>query len=171
MRNNMNTYKSRRMTESITTEDIRRKLATVPYGKSIQIPKSAMPDLPSDFRETHWGTPLWLAHPGATAQYRAAIGGDNLHAYDVSGAWDLHHDKYPPGDIRHLSEAPEVPIAFLAASVVGTIMYLFLDRKEKEKEEEDRIPQWLLAIASIAVAAIVGFLVYLLCAGIRINMA
>ena len=70
-----------------------KELAAKPPGASIWIPKSRMPKLPPEFHETALGTPLWIAHPGAVSQYRAASA---LHAYELDAGWKVHRDSIDP---------------------------------------------------------------------------
>src|SRR5271170_6228466 len=93
-------------------------------GESVSIPKSEMPDLPSQFSETVSGTPLWIAHPGSSAQYRASPA---LHAYELEDRWKIHRDQYDPGEnpLGHvLFDAPELWIAAIAAALAGVATYL-----------------------------------------------
>ena len=151
----------------LSFEDLHAKLEAKAPGESISFPTCEMPELPAEFESTVWGTPLWIAHPGATAQYRAYPA---LHAYRLSGRFKIHRDEFDPHDhplLHTLFDAPEVALAAIAAAITGFLAWLFLERREKAKNEEDR-HWWLPALAALAVAAIVGVFVYIFGAMVRV---
>ncbi len=159
------------MSDKPGIEDLRKALGGVPPGKSVQVSKKLMPTLPSEFERTSLGTPNWLAHPGANAQYRAKTA---LHAYELDDRWDLHRDHYDPDDnpLGHFFvDAPELPLAILSAVIAGVATFLVLDSREKDKDEEDRWPWWLVGLIAFGVAILVGVLSYILFAGVRIALA
>ena len=151
-------------------EDIRKVLEGVPPGRSLQISKKSMPTLPAEFVRTSLGTPNWLAHPGASAQYRAKTA---MHAYEMTDRWDFHRDHYDPQEnpLGHFFvDAPELPLALFAAAIAGIATYLYLNSRKKEKDEEDRNPWWLPGLVACGVAVLVGVLAYILFVGVRIAL-
>ena len=152
-------------------EDLRKALGRVPPGKSVEVSRKLMPTLPSEFERTSLGTPIWLAHPGACAQYRARTA---LHVYELEDRWDFHRDHYDPGDnpLGHFFvDAPELPLAFFFAVFAGITTFLVINSREKDKDEEDRWPRWLTGLIAFGVAILVGILSYILFAGVRIALA
>ena len=152
---------------SCSLEEIRAIASDLSPGQSFSITKAELPSLPPEFEKTSLGTPLWIAHPGSTAQYRASPA---LHAYEMSDEWVFHRDQYDPHEdpVGHFFiDAPELPIATLFSTVAGAITYLILNRKEQSKPEEERNP-WIPIGLAIAVAAIVWFVVYVLAALVRV---
>ena len=148
-------------------EDIRSALSARAPGESLTISKEDLPSLPPEFSETLLGTPNWIAHPGAVAQYRASPA---IHAYEMSMTWEFHRDEFDPMDdpLRHFFfDAPELPIAAFAAAVAGFLTYVFFERKEREKDEVDRNP-WFPFLVGLGVAALVGLVVYVIAALIRV---
>ncbi|MGA8664222.1 MAG: hypothetical protein WB809_04035 [Thermoplasmata archaeon] len=129
-----------------------------------------MPSLPPQFSATIFGTPLWIAHPGSTSQHRAAPA---LHAYELEDHWKIHRDQYDPDEApgRHiLFDAPEVPLACLAAAFAGFVTFFLLERREREKKEDDR-KSWLPALMAVIVAALVGVAIYILAALVRVSLS
>jgi hypothetical protein len=153
--------------DSMDFDQLRCKVSARSPGESVWIPKSELPSLPPEFSQTLLGTPLWIAHPGATAQHRATPA---MHAYETDEGWWVHRDKCDPGEnpVGHFFfDAPELPIATFAAAVAGVLTYLFLDGRERDKDEYERNP-WFPALVAIGVATIVGIVVYVLAALARV---
>jgi hypothetical protein len=156
------------MTEFRTLRDA---LYSMPPSESLRVGKSEMPELPPEFEPTTWGTPTWIAHPGAVGQYRAP---EALHAYDVEDAWDLHRDRYDPKEnpIGHfLFDAPELAIAAGVSMLVGGLTYSVLEGWDAQKSENDgkERPAWVRGLIALGVAVIAFFAVYLLGAMVRVR--
>jgi hypothetical protein len=135
-------------------------------GESVRVSKSDLPELPSEFSSTPFGTPPWLAHPGAFAQYRAPAA---LHAYETESTWDFHRDQYDPFDdpIGHLLfDAPELAIAAILSLIAGAVTYFVLDQWERRKPSSER-RWWLAGLVSIIVALAVAALTYVVGAKLR----
>jgi hypothetical protein len=133
------------------------------------VPRSELPRLPPEFASTSMGTPLWIAHPGSTAQYRAP---GALHAYELESGHSVHRDRFDPSTepVRHvLFEAPEVPLAAAAACLAGVGMYLWLDGSRSDEEEKDEGRWWRVLLSAIFAIA-VGFIVYLFAALVRVRI-
>jgi hypothetical protein len=148
-------------------EGIHALLDTRPPGESIKIAKSKMVELPSGFELTLLGTPLWIAHPGATAQYRASPA---LHAYELENRWEVHRDRFDPHEdpVGHfLFDAPELAFAAVAAAIAGLLAYRFLDRMEKKQPEESR-NWWLPGLIAIGIALAIGIVAYIIGALVRV---
>jgi hypothetical protein len=128
-----------------------------------------MATLPPEFRHTTLGTLLWIAHPGSSAQYRASPG---LHAYELEDGWKIHRDPHDPGEDpagHFLFDAPELAVSLLAAAATGVGVFLFLDGRERDKEEADRNP-WVPVMVAVVAAVAVGILVYILAALVRVTL-
>lgn len=161
------------MNSNVTTKSIsafaslRAVLEAKQPGESVRIPKSEMPRLPLGFSRTLLGTPLWIAHPGSTAQYRAHSA---VHAYEMGHSWDVHRDQYDPNDnpFEHaLFDAPELPIAAVLSAIAGVLTYLLVAHREEEKPGEER-HWWMSLLVSLAVAALVGMAAYIVGALLRV---
>lgn len=155
------------MTEAVGVAAIRRAVYARPAGESVAIPKSEMADLPAEFEPTMWGTPLWIAHPGATRQLR---GPDAMHAYDLEGRFEVHHDNYDPktNPLGHFFiDAPELPIATAGAAIIGGLTYMFLEQREGERDPADRRSWFPVAVAALA-AFFAWIALYLVGAVIRV---
>jgi hypothetical protein len=138
-------------------------------GESVWIPKSELPTLPPQFSRTTLGTPLFLAHPGSTAQYRATPA---LHAYEKEEGWALHRDRYDPEEnpaAHAVFDAPEVVLAGLAAAFAGFVTYYLLDARESEKPEDER-RWWFPAAWALLAALLAGAAVYFLGALVRVAL-
>lgn len=148
---------------------IRRMAYARSPGESFSVPKDEMPTLPPQFSETALGTPLWLAHPGSTAQYRA---NPALHAYELEQDWKVHRDSFDPDEnqVGHIVfDAPELLIAGFGSILAGIATYFFLDERESEKDEGDR-KWWVPVLGGFAVAALVGIGLYILAALFRVAL-
>lgn len=145
---------------------MRRAACARSPGESVLFGKSEIPSLPSEFSGTSLGTPLWLAHPGSVAQYRASPA---IHAYEMEEGWELHRDRFDPYEdpLRHIIfDAPEIVAGLLAAIATGIATWCYVDKQERERDEG---PQWWAPIlAAIGSALLAGFLVYLLGAVVRV---
>lgn len=153
--------------QSPNLASLRTLLASRQPGESMQVPKSQMPELPTEFTETKLGTPLWIAHPGAKAQYRAHPA---VHAYEMEHLWDLHRDQFDPHDnpLQHaLFDAPELLFAALIAGLAAVATYLLMSRREEEKPEENRNWWWPLVV-TLVVAILAGIAAYILGALVRV---
>ena len=149
-------------------ENVRQELARKRPSESVSISKERMPKLPSEFKETKMGTPLCIAHPGATAQFRAHPA---LHAYETATEWKIHRDRYDPGEnpFGHLFvDAPELTIAALIGVLSGVVTCRVLNGFGRDTREEKRTPRWLAILASLIVALVVAALVYMVCARLRV---
>lgn len=141
-------------------------------GESFTVPKASMPELPPEFEPTVWGTPLWIAHPGSTAQFRAP---EALHAYEIGPDWEIHRDRYDPKTepVGHFFlDAPELPIATAFAALAGIFSYWVLDRWDERKTAEDgreRSP-WVRGLVAAGIAVIVFIVVYVLAALARVGL-
>jgi hypothetical protein len=152
-----------------TIDELREQLASRSPGESISFSAEEMPELPAGFKPTVWGTPLWIAHPGATAQSRAYPA---LHAYKLSGRSEIHRDQFDPHDhpvLHILFDAPEIALAALASAIAGLLAYLFFERREKQKPKGER-RSWLPAIAAFVVALVIGLIAYVLGAKVRVAL-
>jgi hypothetical protein len=150
-------------------DSIRRAAYSRRPGESVWVSKVDAPTLPPEFSETPLGTPLWIAHPGSTAQYRAPRA---LHAYELDDGWKVHRDSNDPGEnpLGHIvSDAPEVLIAGIGAILAGIASYFLLDRYESQKDEEDR-RWWVPVLGAIAFAALAGIALYVLAAFVRVSL-
>lgn len=154
----------------MNAEELAAKLAARRPGESLSVPKSEMSHLPPEFSRTLLGTPLWIAHPGAVAQYRASPA---KHAYELEGKWEFHRDRCDPHEdpVGHFFlDAPELPIATACAGFAGLLTYLYLDGRENDKKEEDRNPWFPVAVAA-GVALAVWVVVYIIAALVRVGLS
>jgi uncharacterized membrane-anchored protein len=150
-------------------DSIRKQAYSRHPGESFSVPKAEMPTLPSQFSETTLGTPLWIAHPGSSAQYRA---NPALHAYELDRDWKVHRDRYDPEEnpVGHIVfDAPELLIAGFGALVTGIAAYYFLDEHEREKDEGDR-RSWWPVLGAFVLAALVGIALYVVAALVRVAL-
>jgi len=155
---------------SMEIDELLAKLESKPRGESVCVAKSEMPELPPDFRRTMLGTPLWIAHPGAVAQYRAPPA---LHAYELDTEWKIHQDCHDPktDPVGHFFiDAPELPLATACAGIAGLLTYSYFEGRESDKPEEERNPWVPLAIA-VGVAFAVGVIVYIVAALTRVVLS
>lgn len=144
------------------------QLANRPPGESVRVSKADLPSLPGGWSKTLLGTPLWIAKPGSTAQYRSGA----LHAYEFEDGFDIHRDRYDPSEnplLHAVFDATETFVAFIAAVASAVLTYFLVDRREKEKPEDER-RWWLPLAAAIGVAALVGICVYVLGAMVRVGL-
>jgi hypothetical protein len=156
----------------IDFETLREAVYAQPPGVSLEVPKSEMPALPQEFEPTTLGTPLWIAHPGATSQSRAP---DALHAYEVGNVWMIHRDQCDPkkDPIGHaFRDAPELPIAAIVAGIASVGTYLSLDQWDARKTEEDGRdrPAWVRVALAAAVFIGVFLVTYILGALVRVGL-
>lgn len=152
---------------AVEIDELRRVLYARAPGESVTYTKTELPELPNELSATVLGTPNWIAHPGAIAQYRASLA---IHAYEMEDVWDFHRDRYDPYEnpLGHFFfDAPELPIAVLLSAVTGLITYCVMDRREKEKPKDER-SWWIPSLVALGVAAIVGILVYIAAAFVRV---
>jgi hypothetical protein len=141
----------------------------IPPGKSIRVTKAELPELPGEFEGSWAGTPLWIAHPGSKAQYRAYPA---QHAYELEEEWEFHRDRFDPKEnpLGHIIfDAPEIVVAGIAAAIAGVVTFLFLQGGERDKDESERHP-WFPALVAVGIAAFVGFIVYVLGALVRVAL-
>lgn len=151
------------------TERLRTDLASRTPGESVWISRTELPELPQEWERTLLGTPLWIAKPGSSAQYRSGA----LHAYEFDGGYDFHRDRCDPREdpLGHFFlDAPELPIAGLIAGIVGFLTYLYLEQREEGKDEDER-RWWLPLVVAAGVAVVVGIVSYILGAFVRIGLA
>ena len=157
------------MSEVVTLLDIHRALQARPAGDSISLPKSEIPSLPREFRESFLGTPPWIAHPGASRQFR---GPGATHAYELSDRFEVHRDKYDPktDPLGHIIfDAPELVIATGVATLLSAVVYIFLEKLENKRPGEQRRPWFSIAMSAI-VGTIAWFLFYVIFAMLRVAL-
>ena len=149
-------------------DSIRAEVYARSPGESVWVPKSEMPRLPQQFDQTVFGTPLWIAHPGSTAQHRATPA---MHAYEMDDGWSIHRDVYDRKEnpLGHFfSDAPELPMAVFAAVATSVLAWLLFDEKEREKDEAERNP-WIPIAVAVGLAVLVGILVCVIAALARVH--